>query len=295
MNKTIIVDTGAIPPLVALLAIGMTELDQKMLPQRYAAGALWHLASSADNKTQIANAGAIPLLVEILYSKFSECREHAAGVLSALARTQGGNKKAIFQARGIPPIVKLLSDTRLITRKYAASALWGLSDGKDGVYDKYIAEAGAIPPLIAMLQENEEETRGFAVAALLCICRDKTAHPAILEAGGAELLQALSYGPATRLREQVVEMLTLLDVEVPNEDSAPVPLPVSIVKGPDGEMVPAALPGATGRTAGRTGRLSLAAGAQATSRAQETSRTARMRFHFFSFQIANTTGYSGFT
>ena len=294
-NKTIIVDTGAIPPLVALLAIGMTELDQKMLPQRYAAGALWHLASSADNKTQIANAGAIPLLVEILYSKFSECREHAAGVLSALARTQGGNKKAIFQARGIPPIVKLLSDARLITRKYAASALWGLSDGKDGVYDKYIAEAGAIPPLIAMLQENEEETRGFAVAALLCICRDKTAHPAILEAGGAELLQALSYGPATRLREQVVEMLTLLDVEVPDEDSAPVPLPVSIVKGPDGEMVPAALPGATGRTAGRTGRLTLAAGAQATSRAQETSRTARMRFHFFSFQIANTTGYSGFT
>ena len=96
----------------------------------------------------MVGAGAIPLLVAVLESRDSLAREHAAGVLSTLARTQGGNKKAIYLAGAVRPLVFLLSDLKPMTQRHAACALWGLCDGKDGVYDKEIAEAGAIPLLL---------------------------------------------------------------------------------------------------------------------------------------------------
>ena len=96
-NRSTIAEAGAIKPLVTMLNGGSPEA------QKFATGALYHLASSADNKVVMVNAGAIPLLVAVLHSKNSEAREYAAGVVSTLARTQGGNKKAIFKAGGIKP------------------------------------------------------------------------------------------------------------------------------------------------------------------------------------------------
>lgn len=260
-NKTIIAAAGAIPLLVNLLRCDTVDT------QKFSTGALWHLASSADNKTEMVNAGAIPLLVAVLESPSSEAREHAAAVVSALARSQGGNKKVIYQKGGIAPLVKLLTDARPITQRHAACALWGLSDGKDGIYDRQIAEAGAIPLLIAMLLNDDQETRGFAAACMLCLCKDKSAHPAILEAGGAEPLQALSYGPATWLRGQVVEMLTLLGVPVPDPDTfAYINTPAGFGQGngsPGDESPPTGIPSARGGMPSTRGGLSSARGGSA--------------------------------
>jgi len=55
-------------------------------------------------------AGAIPPLVALLASESAEASEYAAAVLSMLARSQGGPKKAIVQAGGVAPLVALLSD-----------------------------------------------------------------------------------------------------------------------------------------------------------------------------------------
>ena len=100
----------------------------------------------------MVGAGAIPLLVGVLRSKMPDARENAAAVISALARCQGGNKQRIYVAGGVEPLVEMLTDAKASTQRHAACALWGLSDGKDGVFDRQIAEAGAIPKLIAMLQ-----------------------------------------------------------------------------------------------------------------------------------------------
>ena len=287
-NRIPIAEAGAIAPLVAMLRSPSAEA------QKFATGALWHLASSADNKVAMVSAGAIPLLIAVLESRLAEAREYAAAVVSALARSggNGGNKKSIYNCGGIKPLVALLSDARGSTQRHAACALWGLSDGKDGVYDKQIAEAGAIPRLIAMLQLDDSETRGFAVACMLCICKDPSAHSAILEAGGAELLQALAYGPATWLRGQCVEMLKLLGQEVPDPEDAP---PVHL-KMPSAPPLMATASSAAKRTARgydddnphTTSRLS-AAGSIASAR----PLSARMKFHFFSFQIYGTTGFTG--
>ena len=297
-NRATIVSAGAIPLLVKLLA--QTEnanrangTDELMAQtQRFATGALWHLASSADNKTEMVVAGAIPLLVAVLHSKSNDARENASAVLSSLARTQGGNKKAIHNCGGIKPLVALLSDPKAMTQRHAACALWGLSDGKDGVYDKQIAEAGAIQPLISMLQLDDAETRGFAAACLLCLCKDIAAHQSILESGGADLLQTLSYHPTTWLRGQVIEMLNLLGIPVPDPDDPPPAIKVAreqhIASG--GKQRPQDETGAPKSPKWERPALAMPVGGIAHSSRSPPMWSARMKFHFFSFQIHGTTG-----
>ena len=214
-NRTTIAEAGAIPPLVELLSSHSTDT------QKSAAGALWNLASSTESKIQMRDVGAIPRLVHVLRCKSADTREHAIAVLSALARSQGQNKKLIYDAAALEPLIALLDDQRSMTQRHAACCLWALSDGKDGVYDKAIAEGGAIPKLANMLNKDDLETRGFAAAALLCICRDETAHAAIMNSGGVNALVALAYGltAGTWLHTQVIEMLMLLSVPIPDPDS----------------------------------------------------------------------------
>ena len=69
--------TGVVALLVALLDSPFIEA------QKFSTGALWHLAASADNKTQMVTAGAIPLLVGVLESEDAAARESAAAVVSA--------------------------------------------------------------------------------------------------------------------------------------------------------------------------------------------------------------------
>ena len=93
---------------------------------------------------------------------------------------------------------------------------------------------------------------------------------AILEAGGAELLQGLAYGPATWLRSQAIEMLKLLGQEVPDSEDAP-PLhlkmpavPLTPVVGGAGEA------GASRRALNETaGDATLARAREARERADE--------------------------
>lgn len=221
-NRDAISTLGCIGPLVNLLS--GTSGDA----QKFSAGTLWHLASSADNRVAMVNAGAIHPLVDLLSSSLLETREHAAAVLSALARSQGDNKKAVYQAGGIPPMVCLLSEASTAAQKHAASALWGLADGKDGIYDKFIVEHGGVEPLINIMQRNDPETRGFAAACLLCICKDSEAVKSIIKFGGAEPLQALAHGPATWLRTQAVEMLKLLSIPIPDPDEVDISLVLGI-------------------------------------------------------------------
>ena len=84
--------TRARLPLVMLLA-GDPEQPLTNLTHKFATGALFHLSSSADNKVAMVQAGAIPLLVGILQSKSADAREHAAAVVSSLARTQGRTRR----------------------------------------------------------------------------------------------------------------------------------------------------------------------------------------------------------
>ena len=136
-NQPALAQAGAVAPLVALLADGTSEDSQK-----YAAGCLWNLCASPECKAAIVNAGCIPLLVKLLDSDSLGVIEHAAAVLSILARTAGGNKKAIVAAGGLGGLIAQLRAADTTTQKHAACALWGLAEGKEGVYDKEMVSGG---------------------------------------------------------------------------------------------------------------------------------------------------------
>lgn len=314
-NREAIVKAGGITQLVALLSKGSPEA------KKYSAGALWHLNSVAENKEATFNAGAIPPLVAVLNSKSGEAREYASGVLSILARTQGGTKAAIAKAGGIAALVKLLADVNMVTQRHSACALWGLSDGKDGIYDKEITKCGAVQPLIELLQDNNPETRGFAAACLLCLCNDPLAKQDILEQGGAEPLLAFAHGPPSWLSKQCTEMLGLLNVPLGDPDSAPTllpPPPAITQKGVQStEQEGGSARFATARGEGGTARGAMLGRPSSpgrgplspksltarqrfyAERALASSRSSggapKMKYHFFSFQIHHLTGYTGFT
>lgn len=151
-------DRAAIDALLEKLANGNTE------QQRAAAGELRLLAKrNADNRVCIAEAGAIPLLVELLSSPDPRTQEHAVTALLNLSINES-NKGTIVNAGAIPDIVDVLKNGSMEARENAAATLFSLS-----VIDENkvaIGAAGAIPALITLLCEGTPRGKKDAATAI---------------------------------------------------------------------------------------------------------------------------------
>ncbi|KAB2063497.1 hypothetical protein ES319_A10G219800v1 [Gossypium barbadense] len=151
-------DRTAIITLLEKLANGNSE------QQRAAAGELRLLAKrNADNRVCIAEAGAIPLLVELLSSTDPRTQEHAVTALLNLS-INDSNKGTIVNAGAIPDIVDVLKNGSMEARENAAATLFSLS-----VIDENkvaIGAAGAIPALIKLLCEGSPRGKKDAATAI---------------------------------------------------------------------------------------------------------------------------------
>ncbi|GKV34183.1 hypothetical protein SLEP1_g42584 [Rubroshorea leprosula] len=151
-------DRPAIVALLEKLANGNSE------QQRAAAGELRLLAKrNADNRVCIAEAGAIPLLVELLSSPDPRTQEHAVTALLNLSINEN-NKGTIVNAGAIPDIVDVLKSGSMEARENAAATLFSLS-----VIDENkvaIGAAGAIPALINLLCEGTPRGKKDAATAI---------------------------------------------------------------------------------------------------------------------------------
>lgn len=151
-------DRAAIVALLEKLANGNSE------QQRAAAGELRLLAKrNADNRVCIAEAGAIPLLVELLSSMDPRTQEHAVTALLNLS-INDSNKGTIVNAGAIPDIVDVLRKGSMEARENAAATLFSLS-----VIDENkvaIGAAGAIPALIKLLCEGSPRGKKDAATAI---------------------------------------------------------------------------------------------------------------------------------
>ncbi|XVE99262.1 hypothetical protein REPUB_Repub03eG0183000 [Reevesia pubescens] len=151
-------DRAAIVALLEKLANGNSE------QQRAAAGELRLLAKrNADNRVCIAEAGAIPLLVELLSSTDPRTQEHAVTALLNLS-INDSNKGTIVNAGAIPDIVDVLKNGSMEARENAAATLFSLS-----VIDENkvaIGAAGAIPALIKLLCEGSPRGKKDAATAI---------------------------------------------------------------------------------------------------------------------------------
>ncbi|KAK7343871.1 hypothetical protein VNO77_12958 [Canavalia gladiata] len=132
--------------------------------QRAAAGELRLLAKrNADNRVCIAEAGAIPLLVDLLSSSDPRTQEHAVTALLNLSINES-NKGTIVNAGAIPDIVDVLKNGSMEARENAAATLFSLS-----VLDENkvaIGAAGAIPALIKLLCEGTPRGKKDAATAI---------------------------------------------------------------------------------------------------------------------------------
>ncbi|KAI3983254.1 hypothetical protein MKX01_013321 [Papaver californicum] len=151
-------DRAGIEALLQKLSNGNPE------EQRAAAGEFRLLAKrNADNRVCIADAGVIPLLVELLSSPDNRTQEHAVTALLNLSINET-NKGNIVNAGAIPDIVEVLKSGSMEARENAAATLFSLS-----VVDEYkvaIGAAGAIPALIDLLCQGSPRGKKDAATAI---------------------------------------------------------------------------------------------------------------------------------
>ncbi|XP_038901464.1 U-box domain-containing protein 13-like [Benincasa hispida] len=136
--------------------------------KRSAAGEIRLLAKrNANNRVAIAEAGAIPLLVDLLSTTDPLTQEHAVTALLNLSICDN-NKRSIMSCRAVPAIVHVLKWGSMEARENAAATLFSLS-----VVDEYkimIGASGAILPLIALLNEGTQRGKKDAATALFNLC-----------------------------------------------------------------------------------------------------------------------------
>ena len=140
-------------------------------------------------------------------------QQAAAAVLAELARG-GFDEPAVLSAIGTPAglraLVAMLGEERqALSRRHAASALWGLA-AADEAQRKAIVGAGAIPPLVALLS-RAAEAQGVAVAALGALARSSAGQRALAQHPACvDPLVTIAYGRVGWLRLQAADLLALL-------------------------------------------------------------------------------------
>ena len=106
-NRVLIVEAGAIPPLVELLRDGSADAKAD------AAWALRSLALNAANRVLIAEAGGIAPLVELLRDGDIYAKHWAADALRSLAYNNDANAVAIAVAVGFDAVSELARGGRV--------------------------------------------------------------------------------------------------------------------------------------------------------------------------------------
>ncbi|TVU12932.1 hypothetical protein EJB05_46599, partial [Eragrostis curvula] len=136
--------------------------------QRAAAGEIRLLAKrNVNNRICIAEAGAIPLLVNLLSSSDPRTQEHAVTALLNLSIHEN-NKASIVGSHAIPKIVEVLKTGSMEARENAAATLFSLSVVDENKVT--IGAAGAIPPLINLLCNGSPRGKKDAATAIFNLC-----------------------------------------------------------------------------------------------------------------------------
>ena len=213
-NRDMIVEAGAIVPLVQLLGSGSVALQQPAAralaylaegrsarAKIIAAGAmrpLLQLLRSSNLAAQltaamavrvfafeepdsVVAAGAIPLLVQLLTSSSEEVHWMASVSLYYLARNVN-NIAQVIAAGAIPLLAELLRTSGSTdVQREAARTLGTLAL----MAQSAVISAGAIEPLVRLLKDGSEDTQSAAALALVDLSSGNEACQAMIAAAGA--------------------------------------------------------------------------------------------------------------
>jgi vacuolar protein 8 len=182
-NKAKIARSGALGPLTRLAK------SKDMRVQRNATGALLNMTHSGkiknhrdcstqltlatdDNRQQLVNAGAIPVLVQLLSSPDMDVQYYCTTALSNIAVDASNRKKlAQTESRLVQSLVQLMDSGTPKVQCQAALALRNLAS--DEKYQLEIVRARGLQPLLRLLQSSYLP---LILSAVACI-RNISIHP----------------------------------------------------------------------------------------------------------------------
>ncbi|KAI3467004.1 hypothetical protein Pfo_023667 [Paulownia fortunei] len=122
---------------------------------------------STDNRILLAEAGAIPILVNLLTSDDGQIQNNAVTSILNLS-IYDNNKGLIMLANAIPSIVQVLRAGSTEAKENAAATLFSLSLADENKI--IIGASGAIPALVDLLQNGSSRGKKDAATALFNLC-----------------------------------------------------------------------------------------------------------------------------
>ncbi|XP_020102633.1 ARM REPEAT PROTEIN INTERACTING WITH ABF2, partial [Ananas comosus] len=175
----VIVEGGAVPALVRHLReplLAPNEGEERPFEHEVEKGsafALGLLAVKPEHQQLIVDAGALPLLVDLLkrHRKGSNSRavnsviRRAADAITNLAHENSNIKTCVRIEGGIPPLVELLESTDLKVQRAAAGALRTLAFKNDENKNQIVG-CSALPTLILMLRSEDAAIHYEAVGVI---------------------------------------------------------------------------------------------------------------------------------
>ena len=160
-----------------------------------------------ENRVLIANAGAIPLLVQLLSYPDSSIQENTVTTLLNLSIDET-NKKLISNEGAIPDIIEILQYGTREARENSAAALFSLSMLDENKVT--IGLSDGIPPLVELLQHGTSRGKKDALTALFNLSLNSANKGRAIDAGIVQPLLQLLKDRNLGMIDEALSILLLL-------------------------------------------------------------------------------------
>jgi hypothetical protein len=222
-----IVEAGTVQPLVTLLDRGIAA------PYAAAAvGTLEHLARDADKKMLIANASAVPWLIQWIGAEvnasYASAKRSAQETVKRLVTPPANTTTTEGEEAAVAALVQLLGDKNDTTRTTVSSVVKTVA--ADPRVREMVVTAGGVPPLVRILLDNSDNCKmcvNAAVEALEALTTNAATKRLVVGAGAVEpLVHLIANGDSVAqiAAKMTIRKLITLDqneVVVAAPDAAP--------------------------------------------------------------------------
>ncbi|CAG8682291.1 6939_t:CDS:2, partial [Racocetra fulgida] len=171
------------------------------------------IARLDENRQQLVNAGAIPVLVSLLNSPDTDVQYYCTTALSNIAVDEKYQLE-IVRSRGLPPLLRLLQSSFLPLILSSVACIRNISIHP--LNESPIIDAGFLSPLIQLLAyEENEEIQCHAISTLRNLAASAERNKrAIVDAGAVERIRELVLNVPISVQSEMTACVAVLALSV---------------------------------------------------------------------------------